>query len=113
MISVTALMVIMFTCLIMMVVSGLFSGSELKQSSNEPFECGMDVFISSRTPYALYSYLVLILFVIFDIELIVSIPLVFTNLLTCDIWSIVWTIYSLFMLMGLTVEFWLGSLTSC
>nr|WON66570.1 NADH dehydrogenase subunit 3 [Haematomyzus cf. elephantis RS460] len=111
MISVTPLIVVLSICLFLMMISGMFTNLEHKQVANEPFECGMDVFMSSRTPFSLHSYLLLILFVIFDIELIVSIPLVFSSLLTSTFWSIMWSVYALFMLIGLTIEIWLGGLS--
>lgn len=75
------------------------------------FECGFDPFISSRLPFSIHFFIIAILFLVFDIEVVFLIPLinsfVFLNLNE-------WLYISLFILIilywGLEFEKHEGSL---
>nr|APF47446.1 NADH dehydrogenase subunit 3 [Pholetesor sp. SNS-2016] len=42
---------------------------------NSPFECGFEPFESSRLPFSIHFYLISVLFLIFDVEIILLFPM--------------------------------------
>nr|YP_007026939.1 NADH dehydrogenase subunit 3 [Nuttalliella namaqua]AFV32084.1 NADH dehydrogenase subunit 3 [Nuttalliella namaqua] len=45
------------------------------KEKNSPFECGFDPFSMTRIPFSIHFFTICIMFLIFDIEIIVIIPL--------------------------------------
>nr|YP_010535759.1 NADH dehydrogenase subunit 3 [Rhipicephalus evertsi]QLD97264.1 NADH dehydrogenase subunit 3 [Rhipicephalus evertsi]QLD97277.1 NADH dehydrogenase subunit 3 [Rhipicephalus evertsi]UYB78801.1 NADH dehydrogenase subunit 3 [Rhipicephalus evertsi] len=50
-----------------------FQGKKAKEK-NSPFECGFDPFSLSRVPFSLKFFFVGIIFLIFDVEIVVILP---------------------------------------
>nr|ACJ69620.1 NADH dehydrogenase subunit 3 [Venturia canescens] len=48
----------------------------LNREKNSPFECGFDPLISSRLPFSIQFYMISIIFLIFDVEIIIFFPLI-------------------------------------
>nr|AYC65863.1 NADH dehydrogenase subunit 3 [Trichodectes canis] len=95
------------TLLILLIIS--WTTSETSTQSNDPFECGMELFNIKHTPFYIHYYLIGVLFLIFDLEFIVSIPMLFMSCLIYN-WMLVWFIYFFVMFLGVLVEVWLGTL---
>lgn len=55
-------------------VSSLIGPKRRNNRKNANFECGLDPLGSARTPFAIKYFLVAILFVIFDIEIVFMYP---------------------------------------
>ena len=76
-----------------------------------PFECGFNPFMSSRVRFSLKFYLICLIFLIFDVEIALVLPLIFSrnSLITLDI---LYTtgIIRLVLLVGLLVEIVAGSI---
>ena len=51
-----------------------------------PYECGFQPLISARVSFSLRFYLVMIIFVIFDVEVVLIIPVLFVLYGAKDIW---------------------------
>lgn len=61
----------------MLTLNYLFSKKKkLIREKNSSFECGFDSFISSRLPFSIQFYLIGILFLIFDVEVVLLFPLI-------------------------------------
>lgn len=77
-----------------------------------PFECGFDPQGTSRLPFSLRFYLIALIFLIFDVEIVLILPLVIL-LNTVDLW--VWTCilvgFIVILLVGLYYEWVQGALS--
>nr|YP_010264212.1 NADH dehydrogenase subunit 3 [Lucanus cervus]APO08639.1 NADH dehydrogenase subunit 3 [Lucanus sp. BMNH 1425267]QDW75836.1 NADH dehydrogenase subunit 3 [Lucanus cervus]QGQ62203.1 NADH dehydrogenase subunit 3 [Lucanus cervus]UIN24724.1 NADH dehydrogenase subunit 3 [Lucanus cervus] len=104
--------VIFMVTLIMMLASSTLSKKTLMdREKTSPFECGFDPKSSSRLPFSLQFFLIAVIFLIFDVEITLLIPLIpvvpltkFMNII------IIMTIYILILLAGLLHEWKQGSL---
>nr|YP_008593212.1 NADH dehydrogenase subunit 3 [Sepia apama]BAN81939.1 NADH dehydrogenase subunit 3 [Sepia apama] len=81
------------------------------REKNSPFECGFDPSIYTRAPFSMRFFLLTVIFLIFDIEIILLIPLV-TNIMASNThWPLTSSILFMFiLLMGLYHEWNQGSL---
>lgn len=79
-----------------------FIGSREMRS---PFECGFDKKNSSRTPFSLRFFLILILFLIFDVEiiLVLQFPFFFGSLKSVALFSLL--LFMVFLYLA-TLEEW-------
>nr|AHX97828.1 NADH dehydrogenase subunit 3 [Pseudognaptodon sp. QL-2014] len=72
------LMIVIFISLILMILNILISKKEyLDREKLSSFECGFDSLSSSRLPFSIHFYMIGILFLIFDVEIIFLFPLVY------------------------------------
>nr|YP_010591421.1 NADH dehydrogenase subunit 3 [Stethoconus japonicus]UFQ24460.1 NADH dehydrogenase subunit 3 [Stethoconus japonicus] len=70
--AMTISMLLMTLC---MVVS---KKSYLNREKMSPFECGFDPKSSSRTPFSSQFFMIAILFLVFDIEIVIILPMIIT-----------------------------------
>ena len=75
------------------------------------FECCFDPFRSSRLPFSLRFYLIALIFLIFDVELVLLIPLVLLyDAVIIEVWGFVALIFAVILLIGLYYEWDQGAL---
>jgi NADH-ubiquinone oxidoreductase chain 3 len=85
--------------------------SLIRREKLSPFECGFDPFKKARTPFSLRFFLITILFLIFDVEVALLLPLAL--LLICSepyIIIMTATILILILILGLFHEWNQGAL---
>nr|YP_004717905.1 NADH dehydrogenase subunit 3 [Ichthyborus sp. NM-2010]BAK42154.1 NADH dehydrogenase subunit 3 [Ichthyborus sp. NM-2010] len=76
-----------------------------------PYECGFDPLGSARLPFSLRFFLVAILFLLFDLEIALLLPLPWGNQLPDPILTLTWAATILILLtMGLIYEWAQGGL---
>nr|YP_010737973.1 NADH dehydrogenase subunit 3 [Neopsylla specialis]WEQ92383.1 NADH dehydrogenase subunit 3 [Neopsylla specialis] len=91
--------------IIMSIASILSLKSIYDQEKNSPFECGFDPFSSSRLPFSLHFFLIAIIFLIFDIEIALLLPLVILYSSSMQInFMITGIIFLMILLIGLYYE---------
>nr|YP_009235503.1 NADH dehydrogenase subunit 3 [Metapenaeopsis dalei]AMD15644.1 NADH dehydrogenase subunit 3 [Metapenaeopsis dalei] len=97
--------------LVMIIASLLAKKTIMDREKNSPFECGFDPKGSARLPFSLRFFLIAVIFLIFDVEITLLLPLAsiisFSNLLT---WSFTGAAFILILLLGLYHEWNQGAL---
>lgn len=81
------------------------------REKSSPFECGFDPKKSARIPFSLRFFLLTILFLIFDIEIVLILPII-TTAKSSSTSYVIWrgTIFFIILLLGLLHEWNEGSL---
>lgn len=83
---------------IMLVISYLLSDKNLYYEKISGYECGFDPFSDAREPFSIKFYLISILFILFDIELIYFFPWV-AIIKASHAFSVFFTMYVFFILL--------------
>nr|ULA45443.1 NADH dehydrogenase subunit 3 [Rhipicephalus sanguineus] len=92
-------------CLLMMLFFSLrFQGKKAKEK-NSPFECGFDPFSLSRVPFSLKFFLIGIIFLVFDVEIVVILPFPLLSMNKNFVFFISFFLINLLILLGLLYEF--------
>nr|AFZ94816.2 NADH dehydrogenase subunit 3 [Stegastes albifasciatus] len=76
-----------------------------------PYECGFDPLGTARLPFSMRFFLVAILFLLFDLEIALLLPLPWGDQLSSPLLTLFWTFILLFILtLGLIYEWLQGGL---
>nr|WNH24155.1 NADH dehydrogenase subunit 3 [Iracundus signifer] len=76
-----------------------------------PYECGFDPLGSARLPFSMRFFLVAILFLLFDLEIALLLPLPWGDQLSSPALTLLWAVVVLFLLtLGLIYEWRQGGL---
>nr|AKF78839.1 NADH dehydrogenase subunit 3 [Euryomma sp. SMD-2015] len=106
-----SLIILLITTIMMLLASILSKKTIVDREKASPFECGFDPKSSSRLPFSLRFFLITIIFLIFDVEIALILPIIliikFSNLM---IWTITSIIFILILLLGLYHEWNQGML---
>nr|AXI95997.1 NADH dehydrogenase subunit 3 [Bemisia tabaci]AXI96010.1 NADH dehydrogenase subunit 3 [Bemisia tabaci] len=107
------MMYVMVSCLLVSMINLLYMLISKKAVNSREkfstFECGMDLMASLRLPFSLHFYFISIVFLIFDVELMLILPFVFCFKLF-NMMSMFLMIYMLvlFIVLGFFYEWWVG-----
>nr|WBR65541.1 NADH dehydrogenase subunit 3 [Layahima elegans]WBR65606.1 NADH dehydrogenase subunit 3 [Layahima elegans]WBR65619.1 NADH dehydrogenase subunit 3 [Layahima elegans] len=105
-------MIIILISLIMMMLASILSKKSFNdREKNSPFECGFDPKCSARMPFSLHFFLIAIIFLIFDVEIALLLPVIiimkYSNML---IWLSTSMYFLWILLIGLYHEWNQGAL---
>uniref|UniRef100_A0AAU6QFE5 NADH-ubiquinone oxidoreductase chain 3 n=1 Tax=Gatzara nigrivena TaxID=2929832 RepID=A0AAU6QFE5_9NEOP len=105
----TILMMISF--IVMILASTLSKKSFYDREKNSPFECGFDPKCSARMPFSLHFFLIAIIFLIFDVEIALLLPImIIMKMSNMFAWMFTSMFFILILLMGLYHEWNQGAL---
>nr|QHZ87555.1 NADH dehydrogenase subunit 3 [Epeorus sp. XL-2019] len=109
--SVMGLILIIITSIVMLLASLLSKKSILDREKSSPFECGFDPKSSSRLPFSLRFFLIAVIFLIFDVEIALLLPLIILLPLAAPMtWFYVGLFFLLILVIGLYHEWNQGAL---
>nr|QVT11023.1 NADH dehydrogenase subunit 3 [Muscidifurax similadanacus] len=80
------------------------------REKNSPFECGFDSMSNNRMPFSLSFYLISIIFLIFDVEIAMILPITFFMKFYIYYYSFNVIIIMIILLLGLYIEWKEGAL---
>ena len=78
------------------------------REKSSPFECGFDPLNSSRTPFSIRFFVITLVFLIFDVEITLLLPVVFLNVSIIGTYLVVF--FSFILTIGLLCEWKEGAL---
>nr|AHL17323.1 NADH dehydrogenase subunit 3 [Stichophthalma howqua] len=91
---------------IFIILSLLISKKSLMDREKcSPFECGFDLKSSPRIPFSLHFFLIAMIFLIFDVEIALILPMIISfKMVNFFIWWKISSFFILILLMGLYHE---------
>nr|YP_010049516.1 NADH dehydrogenase subunit 3 [Mirocaris indica]QPL15851.1 NADH dehydrogenase subunit 3 [Mirocaris indica] len=105
------LLVLLISCAVMIISSILAKKTITDREKNSPFECGFDPKGSARLPFSLRFFLIAVIFLIFDVEITLLLPLAsIISLSNIKTWILTGTFFILILLLGLYHEWNQGAL---
>nr|YP_010446978.1 NADH dehydrogenase subunit 3 [Loxocera lunata]UTM10343.1 NADH dehydrogenase subunit 3 [Loxocera lunata] len=106
-----SIIILLISSLVMVIASILSKKTLTDREKSSPFECGFDPKSSSRLPFSLQFFLITIIFLIFDVEIALILPMIliinYSNLM---IWMMTSLIFIIILLIGLYHEWNQGML---
>nr|QLY89882.1 NADH dehydrogenase subunit 3 [Neoleria inscripta] len=98
--------------LVVMLLASILSKKSLTdREKSSPFECGFDPKSSARLPFSLRFFLIAIIFLIFDVEIALILPMILIiNFSNMFMWSITSIVFIIILLFGLYHEWNQGML---
>nr|YP_002791165.1 NADH dehydrogenase subunit 3 [Dysdercus cingulatus]ABZ02001.1 NADH dehydrogenase subunit 3 [Dysdercus cingulatus] len=110
-IMLTMISAMMITIMLMMLCTMISKNMNSDREKSSPFECGFDPKSTARLPFSLQFFLIAVLFLIFDIEIIIILPMMITlKLMNNMSWMMMMTLFMLTLLLGLYYEWKSGML---
>nr|UZH32927.1 NADH dehydrogenase subunit 3 [Aphis spiraecola] len=106
-------MLILTLILMMLFMILILINMKMKFNHNKsaPFECGFDPFNKSRIPFSLNFYLIAIIFLIFDIEISIILPMILNFKISNMLYfNLMFMIFFMFMIITIFYEWKFGSL---
>nr|AKM69995.1 NADH dehydrogenase subunit 3 [Saltusaphis sp. YW-2015] len=111
--SMFMLMILMLTILLILMLLMIMIYMKMKFNFNKsaPFECGFDPFNKSRIPFSMNFYLIAIIFLIFDIEISIILPMIMNfKISNMVIFNTLFIMFFIFMIFTIFYEWKFGSL---
>nr|ALO70787.1 NADH deshydrogenase subunit 3 [Ocypus brunnipes] len=106
-----AMIIFSVTLIIMTIASMISKKTFMDREKSSPFECGFDPMSSMRLPFSIQFFLIAVIFLIFDVEITLLIPLIMTlkisNLLN---YMIIMFFFIFILLLGIYHEWSQGAL---
>nr|YP_010414113.1 NADH dehydrogenase subunit 3 [Omophron limbatum]URQ84655.1 NADH dehydrogenase subunit 3 [Omophron limbatum] len=106
-----SMMILILSMIIMMIANIISKKTFMDREKNSPFECGFDPKNSARSPFSLQFFLIGVIFLIFDVEIALLMPMIMIMKISHIIsWFSVSVFFITILLVGLYHEWNQGAL---
>nr|WFP44754.1 NADH dehydrogenase subunit 3 [Typhoptera quadrituberculata] len=110
-ISILTLIITLLVLILMMISASISMKTIYDQEKSSPFECGFDPKMSARLPFSMHFFLIAVIFLIFDVEIALLLPLIIIMQWSkIFLWSILSLFFLIILLLGLYHEWNQGAL---
>ncbi|YP_009239941.1 NADH dehydrogenase subunit 3 (mitochondrion) [Myzus persicae] len=112
MLNLIAMLTMLITMMMLFMVMILINMKmKFNYNKSAPFECGFDPFNKSRIPFSLNFYLIAIIFLIFDIEISIILPMIMNFKISNMLYfNLMFSMFFMFMIITIFYEWKFGSL---
>nr|YP_009368773.1 NADH dehydrogenase subunit 3 [Thyestilla gebleri]ARN58018.1 NADH dehydrogenase subunit 3 [Thyestilla gebleri] len=111
MLCMLSFMIMIITFIMIILINFLSKKSFMDREKSSPFECGFDPKNSARMPFSLQFFLIAVIFLIFDVEITLLLPLIITlNISNLMNYSFITLFFIIILIMGLFHEWNQGAL---
>nr|YP_010270167.1 NADH dehydrogenase subunit 3 [Potamometra zhengi]UJY96893.1 NADH dehydrogenase subunit 3 [Potamometra zhengi]UJY96906.1 NADH dehydrogenase subunit 3 [Potamometra zhengi]UJY96919.1 NADH dehydrogenase subunit 3 [Potamometra zhengi] len=101
----TIMMSLMISMMIMMLCAIISKKSKNNREKMTPFECGFDPKSSARMPFSMQFFMIAIIFLIFDVEIIIILPTIkITQMSSMTLWFMSTSTFIIILIIGLYHE---------
>nr|AMP43813.1 NADH dehydrogenase subunit 3 [Suragina sp. KW-2016] len=111
MMFIISFIIMLISVIVMLLATILSKKSIIDREKSSPFECGFDPKSSARLPFSLRFFLIAIIFLIFDVEIALILPMIMimksSHMIT---WSVTSIFFIIILLIGLYHEWNQGAL---
>nr|APX39628.1 NADH dehydrogenase subunit 3 [Neocrepidodera ferruginea] len=106
-----SLLILMILFILMMIINLMSKKTSYDREKSSPFECGFDPKTSARLPFSLHFFLIAIIFLIFDVEITLLLPVIITmKISNISSYTILTSLFIIILLIGIYHEWNQGAL---
>nr|YP_010478295.1 NADH dehydrogenase subunit 3 [Nesophrosyne sp. 126 GMB-2012]UVI59739.1 NADH dehydrogenase subunit 3 [Nesophrosyne sp. 126 GMB-2012] len=99
------ILIMLLVFILLGLISSISKKSLIDNQSATPFECGFNPVSYTRLPFSMHFFLIAVLFLVFDIEIIMVLPMILTvKTALMKTWIITTSMFITILLLGLFHE---------
>nr|YP_010381689.1 NADH dehydrogenase subunit 3 [Pseudosymplanella nigrifasciata]UDL72064.1 NADH dehydrogenase subunit 3 [Pseudosymplanella nigrifasciata] len=106
----SSMIILLITTLMFLLTTLMSKKSKMSREKNSPFECGFNSLSSPRKSFSTHFFLIATIFLIFDVEISLILPIFNTKMSILNEWMISSTTVLLILILGLMHEWKNGML---